>query len=133
MRFFNLILAPAEAEAYCKENLQDKTPRGDAQRLLVRLVAIAARMTTELEELKRVQHSPSLWKLHADSLVVLLEIAGRAHDQAEEAISSAREDSAFAEAEAMNDSLRKMQEGAQQAEARLTAEPAQVAKAGGAD
>ena len=131
MRFFNLILTPGEAEAYCNENLQDKTPRGDAQRLLVRLVAISARITTELEELKRVQHSPSLWKLHADSLVVLLEIAGRAHGQAEQAISSAREDSAFTEVEAMNESLRKLHEVAQLAETRLTADPgAKIAKAG---
>jgi hypothetical protein len=34
-------------------------------------------MTTELEELKRTQNSPSVWKLHADSLVVLLDLAKR--------------------------------------------------------
>jgi hypothetical protein len=49
-------------------------------------------MTTELEELKRSENSPSLWKLHADSLVALLEVAaalsesaarcsGEAHEQ----------------------------------------------------
>ena len=38
-------------------------------------MAVVARMTTELEELKRSENSPSLWKLHADSLVTLLEVA----------------------------------------------------------
>jgi hypothetical protein len=38
------------------------------------MVTVAARMTTELEELRRTQNSPSLWRLHADALVVLLEI-----------------------------------------------------------
>jgi len=40
-----------------------------------RIVAVVARASTELEELKRADNSPSLWKLHADSLVALLEVA----------------------------------------------------------
>jgi hypothetical protein len=36
---------------------------------------VVARISTELEELKRVENSPSLWKLHADSLLALLEVA----------------------------------------------------------
>ena len=46
-------------------------------RMLLRVVAVTARLTTELEELKRSQNSPSVWKLHADSLVVLLDLAKR--------------------------------------------------------
>ena len=42
---------------------------------VLRIVAVVARMTTEMEELKRAENSPSLWKLHADSLVALLEVA----------------------------------------------------------
>ena len=41
------------------------------------MVAVAARISTELEELKRSLNSPSVWKLHADSLVVLLDLARR--------------------------------------------------------
>jgi hypothetical protein len=80
MRFFNLILTPAEADAYCADYLEEKSLRAGVARSLLRLVAVVARMTTELEELKRTENSPSLWKLHADSLVVLLEI-GRALDE----------------------------------------------------
>ena len=75
MRFFNLTLTPAEAEACSADYLEEKSPRGSVARVLLRIVAVVARMTTELEELKRAENSPSLWKLHADSLVTLLEVA----------------------------------------------------------
>ena len=38
-------------------------------------MAVVARITTELEELKRSENSASLWKLHVDSLLALLEVA----------------------------------------------------------
>lgn len=75
MRFFNLTLTAAEADACSADYLDEKTPRGRNARLLLRIVAIVARMTTEMEELKRAENSPSLWKLHADSLLALLEVA----------------------------------------------------------
>ncbi len=75
MRFFNLTLTPADAEACSADYLEEKSPRGSAARMLLRIVALVARMTTEHEELKRVENSPSLWKLHADSLATLLEVA----------------------------------------------------------
>ena len=75
MRFFNLTLTPAEADACSADYLEEKSPRGSVARVLLRIVAVVARMTTELEELKRAENSPSLWKLHADSLVALLEVA----------------------------------------------------------
>jgi len=48
--------------------------------MLLRVVAVTARMTTELEELKRSRNSFSVWKLHADSLVVLIDLAQRLAD-----------------------------------------------------
>ncbi len=75
MRFFNLMLTDAEADAYCADYLEEKSMRAEVGRALLRMVAISARISTELEELKRSQNSASLWKLHADSLVVLLEVA----------------------------------------------------------
>jgi hypothetical protein len=41
-------------------------------------VALTGRLTTELEELRRSENSHSIWKLHADSLVVLLAMATKA-------------------------------------------------------
>ncbi len=75
MSFFNLTLTPAEAEACSAEYLEEQSPRGAGARVLLRIVALTARMATEFEELKRAENSPSLWKLHADSLVALLQVA----------------------------------------------------------
>jgi hypothetical protein len=75
MRFFNLTLTPAEADACSADYLEEKSLRGSVARMLLRIVAVVARISTELEELKRAENSPSLWKLHADSLLALLEVA----------------------------------------------------------
>ena len=77
MRYFNLMLSPAEVEAYTADYLEQASPRADAARMVLRLVAMTARMSTEMEELKRSPHASTLWKLHADSLVVLLDLAKR--------------------------------------------------------
>ena len=75
MRYFNLMLSPAEVEAYTADYLEQTGTRADAARMLLRVVAVTARMTTEIEEFKRSQNSSSVWKLHADSLVVLIDMA----------------------------------------------------------
>ena len=77
MRFFNLILEPAEIDAYTATYLEEVSARADMARMLLRTVAMTARITTETEELKRSQNSHSIWKLHADSLVVLIEMSRR--------------------------------------------------------
>jgi hypothetical protein len=80
MRFFNLTLTAAEVDAYCGDYLQESSPRAETGRILLRNVAVVARMHTELEELKRCQTATSLWKMRADSLVVLLEVARAAYE-----------------------------------------------------
>ncbi len=77
MRYFNLMLTPAEIEAYTADYLQQTGPRADTARLLLRIVAVTARVTTEMEEFKRSRNSRSVWKLHADALVVLIDLAQR--------------------------------------------------------
>ena len=77
MRYFNLMLSPAEVDAYTADYLEEVSPRADVGRMLLRIVALTARMTTEIEELKRSQDSRSIWKLHADSLVILVDMAQR--------------------------------------------------------
>jgi hypothetical protein len=71
------MLSPAEIEAYTADYLEQSGPRADAARMLLRIVAVTARITTETEELKRSRNSRSIWKLHADSLVVLVDLAKR--------------------------------------------------------
>jgi hypothetical protein len=83
MRFFNLTLTAPEAEAYNAGFLEEKSLRAEVARTLIRLVSCVARVNTELEELKRSQSMSSLWKLHADALVVLMEIASSTTEEAE--------------------------------------------------
>ncbi len=91
MRFFNLTLTPAEADACSADYLEQKSLRGSVARVLLRIVAVVARVSTELEELKRAENSPSLWKLHADSLLALLEVARILSEDAGEVIDQARD------------------------------------------
>jgi len=77
MRYFNLMLSPAEIDACTADFIGQNSARADVARALLRLVAMSARMTTEMEELKRAPRYSTLWKLHADSLTVLLDMTKR--------------------------------------------------------
>ena len=77
MRYFNLMLNPVEIDAYTADYLERASPRADAARMVLRMVAVTARLTTEMEEMKRSPRSSTVWKLHADSLMVLLNMAKR--------------------------------------------------------
>jgi hypothetical protein len=82
MRFFNLTLTAPEVDAYGAAYLEEKSPRADVARTLIRLVSISARIRTELEELKRSQKMSSLWKMHADAVVVLLDMGSTSIEDA---------------------------------------------------
>jgi hypothetical protein len=110
MRFFNLMLSPAEVEAYCADYLEEKSLRAGSARTLLRLVAVLARLTTELEELKRNENSVSLWKLHADSLIVLLELARTLAEQSGRMITLAHQHKGTEFADAIQASLDKLRE-----------------------
>jgi len=79
MRYFNLTLSPAEIEAFTTD-YQGASPQAEAARTMQRTVAITARMTTEMEELKRAPRMSTIWRMHADCLVVLLSLANRIPD-----------------------------------------------------
>ena len=110
MRYFNLTLTPAEADAYCADYLEEKSLRAGLARVLLRLVAVTARLITELEELKRAGNSPSLWKLHADSLVTLLEIAANATENADRVATLAGKRGQRQAVEEIQTSLKKLQD-----------------------
>jgi hypothetical protein len=109
MRFFNLTLTLAEVDAYNASFLEEKSPRADIARSLIRLVSCIARVNTELEELKRSQSMSSLWKLHADALVVLLEIASTTTEDAE-AIAKTAENSDNGTGKAIQHTLQKLRD-----------------------
>ena len=120
MRFFNLTLTPAEADAYCADFLEEKSLRAGVARVLLRLVAVTARIITELEELKRANNSPSLWKLHADSLVTLLEIAAKATENSERVSTLAAQRGHREQVQEIQTSLKKLQDYSGIAVATLT-------------
>jgi hypothetical protein len=109
MRFFNLTLTTPEAEAYNASFLEEKSPRADIARSLIRLVSCIARVNTELEELKRSQSMSSLWKLHADALVVLLEIASTTAEEAE-AVAKTAANSDAASAKTIAETVQKLRD-----------------------
>ena len=108
MRFFNLTLTPEEADACSADYLEEKSARGSAARILLRVVAAVARMTTELEELKRAENSPSLWRLHADSLLALLEVAAALSENAARVVTEAGDSGNSAAAETIKVSLQRV-------------------------
>ncbi len=78
MKFGNFVLNQQEADAYCADFSEEKSFRGDNARVLVRMVAVMARIQAEAEELKQRQNSAHLWKPHADALLLLEAAANQA-------------------------------------------------------
>jgi hypothetical protein len=110
MRFFNLTLSTAEADAYAAPFLEEKSPRADVARTLIRMVSVSARLRTELEELKRSQKMSSLWKLHADSIVVLLDMGSTSTEDAGSVANAAEQNGAGGAARAIHESVQKLRE-----------------------
>jgi hypothetical protein len=108
MRFFNLTLSVAEADAYGAAYLEEKSLRADIARTLIRMISISARISTELEELKRSQKMSSLWKLHADSIVVLLDMASSSTEDAGSVAKTAEQSGSGAAARAIHESVAKL-------------------------
>jgi hypothetical protein len=133
MRFFNLTLTPAEADAYGADYLDEKSMRAGAGRVLLRIVAVVARMTTELEELMRSENSASLWKLHADALVVLLEIASNVQKSAGriQTLAEQEDDQSREKAVAIQASLQKLADCSERVLKNLASKPAARATSAG--
>ncbi|MBV8051400.1 MAG: hypothetical protein JOZ80_09440 [Acidobacteriaceae bacterium] len=127
MRFFNLILTPAEAEAFSADYLQEKSLRAEVARAILRLVSVGARMTTELEELRRAENSPSLWRLHGESLAVLLEIERTAHEATGRVISSAKQQGNTNAVETLQASQKKLNDCSELVLKTLAPKPAEKA------
>jgi hypothetical protein len=108
MRFFNLTLTTPEAEAYGAPFLEEKSPRADVARTLIRLVSLSARISTELEELKRSQKMSSLWKLHADAVVVLLDMASSSTEDAGAIAKMTEQSGSDAAAKGIHESVQKL-------------------------
>jgi hypothetical protein len=131
MRFFNLILTAAEADAYGADYLEEKSLRAEVARVQLRMVAVLARMTTELGELRRAERSPSLWKLHADTLVALLEIERTLTSEAARIIPQQPAPAMDGSEQALKTSLERLKACAALAIEALSAQPDDKAAAAG--
>jgi hypothetical protein len=108
MRFFNLTLTTAEADSYSAAFLEEKSLRAEVARTLIRLVSISGRIRTEIEELKRSQKMSSIWKLHADSIVVLLDMASTAAEEAGSVAKTAEQSGSGPAARSIQESAKKL-------------------------
>lgn len=129
MRYFNLILTPAEVAAFCGDTRDQKNLQARIAHALLRVVTAGARMTTELEELQRTQNSPSLWRLHADALVVLLEIERSVRENVKRVLVSA--ESEGVEAGDLQESLQKLYDCTARAQQALLPEEKVAGATGG--
>ena len=108
MRFFNLTLSVQEADSYGASYLEEKSSRAEVAQTLIRLVSISARISTELEELKRSQKMSSLWKLHADALVVLLDMASKCTEDSGSVAKSVEQSGGGVAAQGIHQSVQKL-------------------------
>ena len=123
MRYFNLVLSAAEAEAFCADYLQEKSLRAGVARVSLRLVAVVSRLTVELEELQRSESSQLLRQLHTDTLVVLLEIGRSVEENAMRVIHLLRQRGNTEEISALEASMKKLNECAKRVTRTLTSPP----------
>ena len=123
MRYFNLVLSAAEADAFCADYLEEKSLRAGVARVLLRLVAVVSRMTVELEELQRAESSQLLRQLHTDSLIVLLEVGRSVEENARRVIHLLEQRGSAEEISALQASMNKLAESSQRVTEALTAPP----------
>ena len=114
----NLILTAAEADAYCADYLQEDSLRADHGRVLVRVVAIVARLSTEISELKRERFGASS-RPHSDSLKLLLAASKTAQENAQLVLSDATAEGLMEKVITLNASLQKLRERCELAEKAL--------------
>lgn len=119
MTSFNLILTAAEADAFCADYLEEDSFRADHGRILVRVVAIVARMSTEIEELKRTRYT-HLAHPHADALALLLAAAKTTKENSDMVLDVAGQRGLTEKVITLNASLQKLRERSELSEKALS-------------
>jgi hypothetical protein len=109
MKFGNFTLSASEADAYCADYLDETSFRADNARVLVRTVAVVARISTEIEELKQKQNSLHLWKSHGESIKYLLSEAERVTIEAGRVITLAQQRGLLEKVNSITTSLQRAQ------------------------
>ncbi len=110
MKFGNFTLTPAEADAYCAEHLEETSFRADNARTLVQIVALVARISSELEELKQKQNSTYLWKQHGESIGYLQRESQKTMAEANRVMGVAQQRGLAEKVSALNTSMRRLEQ-----------------------
>lgn len=109
----NLVLTPAEVEAFRATYLGEKSFRGDFAETLCQVIAAHACIMTELMELKAKSKSAYLWKPHADSLAFLVARAQKLQEECEGLMATAEKRGLADKASGMKIALQKLHAQAQ--------------------
>lgn len=115
----NVVLSPAESEAFKGEFRDEKSFRADYANCLIRMVAIQARMAAELKDYQGKRNSAYLWKPHADALTYLLSAAHKEVENAGRLGGLAKERGLGEKAAAIRASAEKLRSQTQQIAATL--------------
>jgi hypothetical protein len=120
LAFAGIVLSPAEADACCVDYLRENSFRGDNARALIRLLAVSARIATEMDGLESRQNSMYLWRPHADRLYQLLTACEQARIEVKRVLQVATERGLIEKVKILNASLHKLQEKRDAVAARLS-------------
>lgn len=113
VRFGNLMLTPAELEAFRANYAGEKSFRADYVNVLVSIVSLIGRMGVELAGFKAKRNSAYMWKPHADALSNLLRIGREVNNQAMTVAELAERRGLADKNKAVNASLGKLREQVQ--------------------
>lgn len=108
LRSGNIALTTAEVEAFRADFSGERSFRAEFASLHRQIVAVQARILTELEEFRNKQDSAYLWKPHADSLAFLLNVGQRVLESSAPVIATATQRGLTEKVTAMNASLQKL-------------------------
>ncbi len=108
LRNGNVGLGAAEIEAFRADFVNEKSFRADYAIALRQIVAVAARIASELREFENKQSSAYLWKPHAAALAWLLQLTRRMQETANELIATAQQRGLVDKVNSMNALLQKL-------------------------
>ncbi len=108
LRSGNVVLSPAEIEAFRAEYGQEKSFRVDLANCLTEMVALHARMAAEMNEYRAKRASEYLWKPHADALTALLGAAGQTMGAAQKVLGLAEQRGLSEKAKAVSATMDKL-------------------------
>lgn len=91
VRYGNVILADAEIEAFRSDYGAEKSFRADFASAITYLVAVIARMDSEIMDFTAKRNSSYQWKPHADSLTHLMMFAQQGVEKAEQVLEVAKQ------------------------------------------